>query len=194
MKKNGKSEIWEEPKQFEMPAYPEIPDVGLYLEQVTKYVSRYILPMRSFSITASMISNYVKKGLIAKPVKKLYYREQIADIFVIAVSKLVLSLEDIQILLAGKKEEEPGQFYTRFCEALYSRFDQVFPGEKKRSSRQKETLSKKLSEGLPEKPEGELPENRSETPSEIPKLLDWTAKTVICRMYLETLVNSIKNM
>ena len=74
MKKDGKSEMWEEPKRFEIPAYPEIPDVGLYLEQVTKYVSRYILPMHSFSITASMISNYVKKGLIAKPVKKLYCR------------------------------------------------------------------------------------------------------------------------
>ena len=40
-----------------------------------------------------MISNYVKKGLIANPVKKQYSREQIAYLFFIAVAKSVLSLD-----------------------------------------------------------------------------------------------------
>lgn len=192
MKKDRTSEKWEKPKQFELPAYPEIPDVGLYLEQVTKYVSRYILPMHSFSITASMVSNYVKKGLLEKPVKKLYYREQIADVFVIAVAKLVLSLEDIQILLERKKDEKPGQFYTRFCEALYSQFDQVFQRGKRKQEgglQEKELSEKEQQEK--EFPEKELPEKEV---SEEADLLEWTAKTVICRMYLETLVNFIKNM
>lgn len=61
--------------------YQEIPTVGLYLEQTTKYISQYLDPLEENCITSSMIANYVKKGLIANPVKKQYGREQIAYLF-----------------------------------------------------------------------------------------------------------------
>ena len=78
---------------FRLPRYHEIPDVGLYLEQTTKYISGYLSPILPGCITNSMISNYVKKGLIVSPVKKQYSREQIAYLFFIAVAKNVLSLD-----------------------------------------------------------------------------------------------------
>ena len=78
---------------FRLPRYHEIPDVGLYLEQTTKYLSGYLAPVLPGCITNSMISNYVKKGLISNPVKKQYSREQIAYLFFIAVAKNVLSLD-----------------------------------------------------------------------------------------------------
>jgi len=86
-------------QNFKLPTYEEIPDVGLYLEQTTQYVADRLAPLQSVSITPSMISNYVKQGLIESPVKKLYRRDQIAYLFFIAVTKTVLSLEDIQVLI-----------------------------------------------------------------------------------------------
>ena len=85
---------------FDLPPYREIPNVGLFLEQTVKYISEYLAPLDdSVNLTGSMISNYVKKGIIKNPVKKQYAREQIAYLFYIAIAKSVLSLEDIQTML-----------------------------------------------------------------------------------------------
>ena len=40
---------------FRMPRYGELPDVGLYLEQTTKYVNRVFRPLACVEITGSMI-------------------------------------------------------------------------------------------------------------------------------------------
>lgn len=84
---------------FSLPRYEEIPNVGLYLEQVSKYISEYFESVGSITLTTSMISNYVKKDLISNPVKKQYNREQIASLFFITVAKTVLSMEDIRLLM-----------------------------------------------------------------------------------------------
>ena len=94
-----RKEIADSIKEFRLPEYDAIPNVGLYLEQVTLYIAEYLEPLENISITGSMIGNYVKKGLIANPIKKQYYREQIAYLIFIAVAKSVLSLEDIQLLI-----------------------------------------------------------------------------------------------
>ena len=93
MKQETKQQIAESIKEFRLPRYHEIPNVGLYLDQATKYVAEYLSPLGEYTLTPSMISNYVKKGLIASPVKKQYGREQIAYLFFIAVAKSVLSLD-----------------------------------------------------------------------------------------------------
>ena len=82
-------------KDFRLPRYHELPDTGLYLEQTTQYINHVLEPLVDIEITPSMISNYVKKGIIAPPVKKLYYPEQIAYLFYIAIAKNVLSMEHI---------------------------------------------------------------------------------------------------
>ena len=56
--------------EFHLPRYQELPDFGLHLEQVTRYVSRYI----PAPVTGSMVSNYVKQKIIPGPVKKSYPR------------------------------------------------------------------------------------------------------------------------
>ena len=48
-------------QEFRMPRYHEIPDVGLYLEQTIKYINSCLAPL-DIAVTASMVSNYVKKG------------------------------------------------------------------------------------------------------------------------------------
>jgi hypothetical protein len=68
-----------------------------------------------------MISNYVKKGLIANPVKKQYGREQIAYLFFIAVAKSVLSLDALTgfIKLQQQTYTLP-KAYDYFCDQLES--------------------------------------------------------------------------
>lgn len=101
---------------FRLPRYSEIPDVGLYLEQAAKYVSGYLSPLGEYILTPSMISNYVKKGLIASPVKKQYSREQIAYLFFIAMAKSILSLDALTnfIRLQQKTYSLP-MAYDYFC-------------------------------------------------------------------------------
>ena len=93
MKQQTKEQIAASLRNFRLPRYNEIPNVGLYLEQATKYIGEYLSPLGEYTLTPSMISNYVKKGLIANPVKKQYGREQIAYLFFIAMAKSVLSLD-----------------------------------------------------------------------------------------------------
>ncbi len=106
------------------PTYDQIPNVGLYLEQVTKYLNDYLEPMGCAPLTGSMISNYVKKDLLPNPVKKQYDREHIARLMVIAVSKTVLSLEDIARLLEGHPGGREG--YEAFCGLLTGALGEVF--------------------------------------------------------------------
>ena len=63
--------------EFRMPRFREIPNVGLYLEQTVNYINECIGPL-DLTITSSMLSNYVKKGYVDRPVKKQYNAEQIA--------------------------------------------------------------------------------------------------------------------
>ena len=112
---------------FKFPAYSEIPDVGLFLEQTAKYVNGYISCLGNVSLTTSMISNYVKKGIIANPIKKQYYRDQIAYIIFIAVAKTVLSLEDIQVMLALiPKFADCERAYKLFCDEFEKSLKKVF--------------------------------------------------------------------
>lgn len=119
MEENIKREIVESVRALRLPSYEEIPEVGLFLDQTAKYISGFLRPLALPDLTGSMISNYVKKGLIANPVKKQYSREQIAYLFFVAVSKSVLSLEELQKLIALQKRTYPAETaYAYFCREL----------------------------------------------------------------------------
>ena len=83
-------------RDFRLPDYMMIPNVGLYLNQVVHYISDCMAPIGKFGLTSAMVSNYVEEGLIAPPVRKLYYREQIAYLMFITLVKGVLSMEEIR--------------------------------------------------------------------------------------------------
>ena len=102
MNQNMKDEIMDSIRNFALPRYEEIPNVGLYLEQTSKYISEYLACLGDFALTGSMISNYVKKGLISNPVK-------IAYLIFIAVAKTVLSMEDIRLLIQLQKDAYTSQ-------------------------------------------------------------------------------------
>ena len=106
-------------RELRLPRYSEIPTVGLYLEQTAKYISEYLDPLQEGCLSASMISNYVKKRLIPSPVKKQYDRDQIAYLFFIALAKNVRSLDHIARFIQLQEQTYTRQrAYDYFCVEL----------------------------------------------------------------------------
>lgn len=127
MNELAKNEIKNSIADFSLPRYNDIPNVGLYLEQVVKYISEYLEPLGCFSLTGSMVSNYVKKDLISNPVKKQYDRDQIAYLFFIAIGKNVLSMEDIRLLFEMQtKIYTTKKAYDYFCSEFENVLEYVF--------------------------------------------------------------------
>lgn len=122
MTQETKQRIADSFRDFHLPRYQEIPDVGLYLEQAAKYISSAVSPLGDMALTGSMISNYVKKGLIASPVKKQYSRDQIAYLIFIAICKSVLSLDALDAFLRIQQQTYPLQraydYFVREFESL----------------------------------------------------------------------------
>ena len=127
MKQILKEELINSIGSFTLPKYNEIPNVGLYLEQASKYVSEFSVSLQGGAVTGSMISNYVKQGLLPNPVKKQYDRDQIAYLIFISIAKTVLSMDDIKLLIEIQKETyEPKVAYNYFCLELENILSYVF--------------------------------------------------------------------
>lgn len=106
---------------FRLPRYHEIPDVGLYLEQTTKYVNQCIRPLGFEDVTNSMLRNYVKQGLITNPIQKQYYADQIAHLIVLVLLKHVTQLDYVSNLFQILNDHENYTVpvaYDYFCEEL----------------------------------------------------------------------------
>ena len=122
-----KQQLADSVRDFRMPRYEEIPNVGLYLEQTAKYISEYLSPLQEGAITSSMISNYVKKGLVASPVKKQYSREQIAYLMFIALAKNVLSLDNLALFIdLQRKTYTAERAYNYLCSEFENVLQYVF--------------------------------------------------------------------
>lgn len=113
-------------RDYRMPRYKEIPNVGLYLEQTVKYINECLAPIE-ISITPSMLSNYVKKGYIDRPIKKQYYADQIAYAIYIVIIKQVLSMDNIASLFVLQKATYTLPVaYDYFCSELEKTLVAIF--------------------------------------------------------------------
>ena len=117
----GKLRRWETYlENFRLPDWEEIPDFGLYMEQVTALLKDYLdylppeLKEEQF-ITAATINNYVRIKVMPEPVKRRYYRSHIAYLIIILTLKHSLSIALIQKLIPmGLAEEELKDLYTMY--------------------------------------------------------------------------------
>ncbi len=109
-----------ERERFTLPRYQDIPDVGLYLDQVVKYINGFFTEDGDLTITPSMLTNYVKLKLVQKVRKKTYSRDQIALFFFVAMAKTVLSIDNIRLCLSvwNEGEEDFSKNYALFREKM----------------------------------------------------------------------------
>ena len=95
-----------------------------------QFVNGYFRSFCGVELTPSMVSNYVKKGVVDHPIRKKYTRDQIASLMYIAVSKTVLSVENIDTLFKLQREHcSAGTAYDIFCEELEASLSVVFGGK-----------------------------------------------------------------
>ena len=89
---------------YRLPQWEEIPDLGLYMEQIIDLLKQYLdylppeLKEEQF-ITASTIHNYVRTRVMPQPRKKKYYREHIA--YLIMILTLIRGLPDAAMRIAS---------------------------------------------------------------------------------------------
>ncbi len=87
----------------------EIPNIDLYMDQVTTFMEEHLAASKRHSedkiLTKTMINNYAKNHLLPPPVKKKYSREHLLILTFIYYFKNILSINDIQVLLAPLTEK-----------------------------------------------------------------------------------------
>ena len=101
--------------------WDQLPDLGLYMDQVITYIERQFTPMRPGRsdrlLTSAMINNYVKLQYLKAPVNKKYDRLTVACLFVIAILKPIYTVEEISHFIKLALKFEPGdKVFDRFCE------------------------------------------------------------------------------
>lgn len=111
--------------------WDDLPTFGVYSDQVLSIIEEQLAFLSPDSsekiITPAMINNYVKLGLIERPIKKKYFQLHIAQLIVISLLKQVLPLTDVQkgmalqISIKGEKEA-----YNSFCKELEESFYHLF--------------------------------------------------------------------
>lgn len=106
-------------RDFRLPRAKELPNMGLYLEQVTKYINQCLEPLGCIQVTGSMIRNYVKMDLVENPVKKQYYASHIQHLISITILKSVVSMEHIKKMFDRQVKVYPDEVaYDYFCSEL----------------------------------------------------------------------------
>ena len=106
----------QEKLNIDLPQWELLPDIGLYMDQVVTLMERTFSPtLPKGEMTKSMVNNYVKVGLIPRPVGKKYDREHLAMLLMICVLKQALSMESVGQLLDILCKEDVRAGYDRFC-------------------------------------------------------------------------------
>ncbi len=118
MEKDEIKAVFDELVNYKIISISQIPDLDLYMDQVTTFVedklSSYRRSEEDKLLTKTMINNYTKEGLIAPPVKKKYSREHIIRLIMIYHLKSTLSIADIGALLKAIPQEQSLEVYDGF--------------------------------------------------------------------------------
>lgn len=87
----------------------DIPGIDLYMDQVTTFMDARLKSAKRYPddkvLTKTMINNYAKNNLLPPPSKKKYSKEHMLLLTFIYYFKNILSITDIQALLAPLTEK-----------------------------------------------------------------------------------------
>ena len=101
--------------------WEQLQDFALYMDQVLSYMDRQFIRFdEADTLTAAMVNNYTKSGLVPLAEGKKYNREHLAYLTAICILKRVMSTRDMDMLiheeLQGSHSVESG--YNAFCASL----------------------------------------------------------------------------
>lgn len=121
---------------FRPEEWEQIPDIDLYMDQVINYMERQHIGLGedgNENLTAAMINNYVKNGLLPRAKGKRYNREHIGYMTAICLLKQVLSVTETGVLLekemAHQDIESFYKNYKNILDAEYTKTSEALPDE-----------------------------------------------------------------
>lgn len=106
---------------FKLPSWENIPDIGLYMDQVIVLLSQYLGLITSAGdkeadeneheeegklFSASSINNYVRLKIMPAPIKRKYYRVHIAYLIIIFTLKQAVSINIVKEMLSNELAED----------------------------------------------------------------------------------------
>ena len=96
--------------------WEQIPDIELYMDQVLNFMRKQHIGLEGDeTLTASMVNNYIKKGLLPRAHRKKYKKDHVAYLTAICLFKKVLSVSDTDKLLKDQLEgQEIEDFYKKY--------------------------------------------------------------------------------
>ena len=152
--------IMESLERFSYIRYEDIPNIDLYMDQVTTFMDRKLKnttrnPNEDKILTKTMINNYAKNDLLPPPVKKKYTKEHILLLIFIYYYKGILSINDIQTLLKPITDKYFGQEGDLRLEDIYN---EVFALEEQQVETVKKDIMEKFKtshQTFEEAPDGE---------------------------------------
>lgn len=102
----------------------EIPNIDLYMDQVTTFMDKHLESSKRYSedklLTKTMINNYTKNNLLPSPEKKKYTKDHMYLLIFIYYMKNVLSISDIQSILGPLTESFFGNKAEVDLESIYA--------------------------------------------------------------------------
>lgn len=99
--------------------WENLPDLSLYMDQVTGYMPRQLIQYgEGEKLTSAMVNNYIKDGLLPRAEGKRYSRVHLAHLTAICALKQVLSVKDAGRLAAPDGTETAEELYRRFGKKL----------------------------------------------------------------------------
>ena len=115
------TELQERLRQQRPVDWDHLPDFPLYMDQVLSYMDRQVIrSQEDDGLTAAMVNNYTKSGLVPRAEGKKYNRTHLAYLTAICVLKHVMSTRDMDLLireeLQGDRPIQDG--YAAFCASL----------------------------------------------------------------------------
>lgn len=122
----------------------EIPNIDLYMDQVTTFMEEHLQSSKRYPedkiLTKTMINNYAKNHLLPPPDRKKYSKEHILLLIYIYYYKGILSIGDIERLLAPLTERF---FHTDNSLSMQDIYEEVFSLEKNEVEYLKEEVIRK---------------------------------------------------
>ena len=103
--------------------WEQFPNIPLYMDQVLYYINRQV-PCVSGSdqLTAAMVNNYSKSGLLPRAEGKKYNSDHLAYLTTICILKQVLPVKDVDLLI--RRHLQDGGIQDRY-KALLDSLDQA---------------------------------------------------------------------
>ena len=103
-------------------SWETLTDIPLYMDQVLSLMSRQTIRFgEEDALTAAMVNNYIKDGVVPRAEGKRYHAEHLAYLTMVCVLKQVLAVKDAALLTGSAMETRSVQEnYDRFCAELSS--------------------------------------------------------------------------